>query len=118
MTLELPATTAAVAHARDALADIEGYEADISERLVLLASELVTNAVRHGGGHIILRASFESPAIRVEVRDGGRGFDAARALAPRATSAGGFGLKIVDRLADRWGSQRVDGLVWFELDFA
>lgn len=115
LTLELPATKAAVGVARAALGDGDG--GPIAERLVLLTSELVTNAVRHGGQDIVLRATFEAPAIRVEVHDGGAGFDAAAALARPATAAGGFGLKIVDRLADRWGAERRVGLVWFELDF-
>jgi hypothetical protein len=54
--------------------------------------------------------------VRVEVCDGGSGFDLP--LDPRPTGAlGGFGLRIVDRMASRWGVAGDDGTcVWFELD--
>ena len=60
--------------------------------------------------------------IRVEVRDGGGGFDPGTPR-PRsgeeAAGYGGYGLFLVERMASRWGVERDDGtLVWFELDLA
>jgi anti-sigma regulatory factor (Ser/Thr protein kinase) len=118
LQLELPRDGGAAALARRALAEIQGLTESVADRLALLATELVTNAVRHGGGDIRLRASFDGGAIRVEVRDDGPGFDVDRSLAMEGTAAGGFGLKIVDRMADRWGADASRGLVWFELDLA
>jgi hypothetical protein len=46
----------------------------------------------------------------MEVRDPGPG--------PRPGAKRGMGWRILERMADRWGSDRSDGLarVWFELD--
>ena len=57
----------------------------------------------------------------VEVADGGQGFDHAAPHRPRAVagsaSASGWGLFLVDRIADRWGAVQSNGetRVWFEL---
>jgi anti-sigma regulatory factor (Ser/Thr protein kinase) len=89
--------------------------------LRLLVSELVTNAVRHAGlgrgERIRLVVTARDRHVRVEVHDPGRGFSP-RAPRPDPARASGWGLYLVDELADRWG---VDGagagtLVWFELD--
>src|SRR5204863_1301862 len=88
------------------------------EDLRLLVSELVTNAVRHGGadeaGVVSLRLLLEPLRIRVEVTDMGPGFDL---NVPTTRDEGGWGLVFVDRLADRWGIEH-DGAtkVWFEID--
>jgi anti-sigma regulatory factor (Ser/Thr protein kinase) len=57
--------------------------------------------------------------VRIEVSDGGAGFVPPKRPAPRldAEEPGGWGLVLVDRLADRWGVARDEGTsVWFELD--
>jgi hypothetical protein len=54
--------------------------------------------------------------VRVEVSDPGRGFepDPPRADPERGQ---GFGLFLVDQLADRWGvMNRPSSRVWFEID--
>ena len=116
LELDLPRAGGSAALARGALARIDGFSEEVEHRLALLATELVTNAVRHGRGNIRLLATFAPATIRVEVRDDGGGFDLERSLAIEGTAAGGFGLKIVDRMADRWGADPPRGLVWFELD--
>ncbi len=86
------------------------------QTLRLLVSELVTNAVRHGGHAepVQLHASWNSE-VRVEVTDHGDGFTPA----PRSGALdepGGFGLFLVGRLADRWGVETNDSTtVWFVL---
>src|SRR3954451_1260956 len=86
------------------------------DALRLLVSELVTNAVRHGGQHepLELHASWNHE-VRVEVVDHGGGFTPA----PRSGAAdepGGFGLFLVGRLADRWGVDTNGATrVWFVL---
>ena len=91
------------------------------QRLTLLLSELVTNAIQHGGAGphetIQVRLSSSPKRVRVEVHDpGARGeFPTDRLEA----ETGGFGLLLVDRLADGWGRQQTDSggsLAWFELD--
>ena len=84
----------------------------------LLVNELVTNSIRHSGvpnGRIRIRARIVGDTLHVEVVDGGR--DAIHAVAggirptPRANS--GWGLYLVDSLAQRWGYG--NGAFWFEL---
>jgi anti-sigma regulatory factor (Ser/Thr protein kinase) len=118
LQLDLPRDRKSASLARAALAQIDGHTEDVGDRLALVTTELVTNAVRHGRGAIRLAATFDVGTIRVEVADEGGGFLVAAALAIQGSAEGGFGLKIVDRLADRWGADRARGVVWFELDLA
>ena len=86
----------------------------------LLASELVTNAVRHTGGSsddpIELSLTVDPATLRVSVRDRGPGFDP-RELRARS-EVGGWGLDLVERLSSRWGVDRHPDAseVWFEID--
>jgi anti-sigma regulatory factor (Ser/Thr protein kinase) len=84
--------------------------------LRLLVSELVTNAVRHGGHGepVELRAHWNSE-VHVEVIDHGDGFTP-HPRAGQLDDPGGFGLFLVGRLADRWGVETNDATrVWFVL---
>lgn len=91
---------------------------EAGEYAVLLVSELVTNAMRHGGEPIRLVANITTSGLRVEVYDGNSdAFPAIRDIRPDAP--GGRGLRLVDALADRWGTTEVAGegkCVWFEID--
>jgi anti-sigma regulatory factor (Ser/Thr protein kinase) len=85
----------------------------------LLLSELVTNSVRHGGKQrrpIKLLVSVTASGVRVDVVDSGQGFDPnPREIEPH--DDGGWGLFLLDQLADRWGvSEDGKTTVWFELD--
>lgn len=87
-----------------------------SGALRLLVSELVTNAVRHASttGEVRLKAWSTPQGLRVEVRDPGEGF-APGTPTPRGAD-GGYGLVLVERMAQRWGVDRDEGTcVWFEL---
>ena len=112
----------AASEARDRLAatDLE-LAPTVRRDLLLLLTELITNAVRHGGAssgqRVAVRLARSPRAIRVCVTDPGRGF-AWRGRDPGGPAAsGGFGLVLVDRLASRWGIEpREDSTtVWFEL---
>jgi anti-sigma regulatory factor (Ser/Thr protein kinase) len=93
------------------------------ETLLLLVSEVVTNAVLHSQGSadapIHVRASVEDELVRVEVTDAGRRFTRASHELPRPgarTTIGGYGLYVVDQAASRWGVDRECGTcVWFEI---
>jgi anti-sigma regulatory factor (Ser/Thr protein kinase) len=94
--------------------------AKILEDATLLVSELVTNAVRHapreGLPEIELRLKVDPARVRVVVSDPGTGFVAEPRL-PTASESSGWGLYLVDRLADRWGVITKDrSEVWFEID--
>jgi anti-sigma regulatory factor (Ser/Thr protein kinase) len=113
--LALPPEPMAARRVRRALREA-GVPEDLQHTADLLATEIVANAVRHAGlqdgQRITFAARFVDDFIRVEVHDPGPGFDPDRARKGR-----GYGLRMVDKLASRWGVERVDGVrVWFELD--
>jgi signal transduction histidine kinase len=98
---EFGATDACVASARhfaDAVLADWGY----SEPLVLIVvSELATNAVRHSGTPFSVRLTGEPAAVLVEVSD--TSSELPRRIAPATTSLGSRGLMIVDHVAESWG---------------
>ena len=89
--------------------------------LLLLLTEVVTNAVRHSGATtgdpIAIELHENSDHVRVEVTDPGHGFDPPDRLVPDLTKTGGLGLVLVDRLSRAWGTRKTSkgSLVWFEL---
>ncbi|MFF5404197.1 ATP-binding protein [Streptomyces misionensis] len=129
MQLEIRPDPAEVGRARKwarSRLDGLGIAADepLAETLVLLVSELVTNAVVHTGRPAVLRLSLPgartvaapSPTVRVEVTD-----TCSRAPVPRCVgqdATGGRGLALVDCLADRWGWSREGAgkSIWCEVD--
>ncbi len=99
-----------------------GWTGDAVDVAVLLTSELVTNAIRHGAAPVRLSAGLLQLAVlRVEVHDStghrGHGHDPAVRTATEEDEDG-RGLQLVDVLADAWG-WRPAGTggkrVWFEL---
>lgn len=94
--------------------------ASAREDVLLLVSELVTDAVRHAGvgpdRSVRVELKWWPRPVRVEVAHPGNGFEHdPEPPAPEAT--GGWGLLLVDRIADRWGMTNGTGgtSVWFEL---
>jgi anti-sigma regulatory factor (Ser/Thr protein kinase) len=87
----------------------------------LLVSELVTNSVRHAqlASDARVRVSVEicDGFVRLEVEDPGD--VAIGAVAPDREHGGGFGLFLVEALAQRWGSKHEGTTcVWAELAIA
>jgi anti-sigma regulatory factor (Ser/Thr protein kinase) len=86
--------------------------------VIVLVSELITNAVRHGGadddGTIVVHVAIAPRVLRVEVCDGGPGF--VPPAVPRSRpEGGGNGLVLLARMSSRWGVACDDGAcVWFE----
>jgi serine phosphatase RsbU (regulator of sigma subunit) len=119
--LRLPGGAHAPAVARAAVETLPpgSLEAAAAHTARLLASELVTNSVRHGGGDeddwIGFDVALSPNALRVEVSDHGPGFAPAPAR-PKPDQVAGRGLFLVDALADRWGSADGGTRVWFEVD--
>lgn len=124
LNLMLTEERGAAAAARQALCDGNGtLPAAIRGDVLLLVSELVTNAVRHAG------AGPERPLqvqvlrgprwLVVSVEDEGPGFAPQPTPSPPGNESGGWGLFLVDQIADRWGVECTTSgsRVWFEIAY-
>jgi hypothetical protein len=82
--------------------------------LLTIVTELVTNSVRHGpGAPIDVRLQVaDDGTVRGEVEDQGEGEVAIREI---TCGAGGFGLRLVDAVAERWGVHEGSTHIWLEL---
>jgi anti-sigma regulatory factor (Ser/Thr protein kinase) len=84
----------------------------------LLVSELVTNSVQHAhvsaDDSIVLAVQFAEKTVRCEVRDEGPGFEPPAKPPPEDADAG-WGLFLVEQLADAWGVGEGGKGVWFEI---
>jgi anti-sigma regulatory factor (Ser/Thr protein kinase) len=121
LRVPLGSNTHAPSAARHALGELRRELGDARYRVCqLLVSELVTNVLLHtpSGRSLAaadMRVRLYGDRVRVEVRDEGRGFK------PRVRTAdsdleSGWGLYLVDELADEWGVEPgVQNCVWFEL---
>jgi anti-sigma regulatory factor (Ser/Thr protein kinase) len=110
----------AAKQARTALEKLGNLPSACLEDIKLLVSELVTNSVRHAGlppnGTIGLVVEVLPVVVRVVVADTGPGFEPHHAH-PSIFQTSGWGLYIVEQIADRWGVDRNGGThVWFEFD--
>ncbi len=121
LELELERDVSAPARARSAVSERLGelgLEGPDGQLLVLLVSEVVTNAVRHSSGPpdatIRLLATADGQRIRVAVTDPGEGFTPRRRDPERLED--GYGLYLLEKAAASWGVETEEGTtVWFEL---
>ena len=85
----------------------------------LLVSEVVTNSVKHAGAgpddSITMAVVIRPDVVRIEVSDLGEGFEPSTSD-PDPEQDSGWGLFLVEQIADRWGVRSEGGTsVWFEL---
>ena len=85
------------------------------ERVALIASELVTNAVRHAGTDVMVELEARDGSVYIEVVDSGDGRPVF--LKPDPERPWGLGLPIVEALASSWGTRARQGAkgVWAEV---
>lgn len=90
-----------------------GGRGDNVEDVVLVVSELVTNALLHGHGTPVVRLLDGDGHVRVEVCDD----SPLLPVSHRVTPTSGLGLRVVEQLSSAWGaSRRGRGkVVWCEL---
>jgi anti-sigma regulatory factor (Ser/Thr protein kinase) len=91
----------------------------VEQTVVLLVSEVVTNAVRHSAAPadaaIQLRSRAGPRTLRIAVTDAGGGFVPKPRDPERIGS--GYGLYLLEKAADRWGVDSGEATtVWFEID--
>ena len=119
--VELPATAAAAGVARRELAAMPGLGGEVGYKVLLLSSELiavfVASAEPHPDALLRLSVSVSPQRVRVAVAGDVPHASADALLHSRETpSLGGYGLQLVDRMADAWGSADGDcAQIWFEL---
>jgi anti-sigma regulatory factor (Ser/Thr protein kinase) len=113
LDVTLPRSAEAIALARGLVNEHTGaFTAQQRRDAALIVSELVTNAFLHGIGTISLRIDDQADGLRIEVADEG---DVTVAPSPTPGAHGGWGLRIVDQLADDWGVVAGSTKVWFRI---
>ncbi|MFD0884747.1 ATP-binding protein [Streptosporangium algeriense] len=90
-----------------------GYTAVHMQDVVLLVSEVVTNAVVHTassdpGGKVTIKVALDGNRVYVEVTDDGSN-EVPMPRAPDDLGTGGRGLWLVEALSDSWGARMEQG---------
>jgi anti-sigma regulatory factor (Ser/Thr protein kinase) len=116
LTLDLPRAQTCGALARDFLrAQLSGQVSEPAlDEALLVTTELVANALRHGEGAIALRLRGDDDRLRVEVLDEGTGATS-RVCVRVPDATGGWGLHIVEDISLRWGCFEGTTHVWAEI---
>lgn len=118
-SLRLGASELAPQQVRHELEEL-GRELDpgVLDRLLVVATELITNSVRHSGARergeeILVEVRLAHPTLLVKVCDKGPGFEPTPRQ-PDPLAEGGRGLLLVDLLSERWGTsaRTLDGERW------
>ena len=88
---------------------------DVSSVAMLLASEVVTNAIVHARSNAFVRVQLTDGVLRIEVHDATRQLPTPRPADLHAES--GRGLMLVDAYSSVWGTNEAGGgkVVWFEV---
>lgn len=83
--------------------------------IILVASELASNVIRHARTDFSVRLAVEEKLVRLEVWNGSSLIPAVEGLTERK-----WGLRIIEALADRWGieSTGTGKTVWVEFTTA
>jgi anti-sigma regulatory factor (Ser/Thr protein kinase) len=105
----LPGTPESAGLARQLARDFLGEAHPDAETVVLIVSELVTNAVIHSrsglpGGNLTISLCTGEDGVFVQVRDDGGPSGQWETTAPGLAAEHGYGLLLVDALADSWGT--------------
>jgi Histidine kinase-like ATPase domain len=93
---------------------LEEWGCSPGDDVLLVLSELVTNAVEHAGGAARIVVQNSDGIVTIVVHDAN---PVAPAMRSRPDESGGFGLRIVDQLTIEWGWTPAFGgkQVWAEV---
>jgi anti-sigma regulatory factor (Ser/Thr protein kinase) len=125
--LELPAEASSAAAARAAVRALlvpsrrnvgRGADQQAVDRILLLTSEVVTNAILHARTPLRLTAVVDTGQVVVRVYDTLR--TPPRRRSYRADAGTGRGMHLIEALADRWGVDETSSgkCVWFAIALA
>lgn len=128
-SLDIPARPAEVAPARHWLRKLlSGEDAAISDDVVLMTGEAITNSIRHSDsgiqrekgepGMVTLLVLSSESTMRVEVIDAGSRHNVPAVAGDDPDAVNGRGLQLIELLSEgRWGSYAHDDgrTVWFEI---
>ncbi|MGZ0198907.1 ATP-binding protein [Streptomyces sp. RM1] len=109
----------AVANMRDSTAAFlrrYGLSGRVASSVVLVVSELVTNAIKHGHGEVELEIQVVDGTISVSVTDENPAPAVLKQAGPDDTS--GRGMALVDAYSDKWGSSGEETWCEFRYDTA
>jgi anti-sigma regulatory factor (Ser/Thr protein kinase) len=117
--LTLPAVRQAAGLARRATREVlaSWQVAHLTEPAVLIVSELVTNSVEHSQGSLLLlQMQARGTRLRIEIHDADPRWP--QPCTPTGLDESGFGLVLVNALADEWGvcDNATGKAVWVELE--
>jgi anti-sigma regulatory factor (Ser/Thr protein kinase) len=112
-----PASPASAREARSFLRQVlpDEAEPDLTDVILLLVTELVTNAVVHARTPVRVLVAIDGSRVRIDVHDDAPSPPVRQPASPE--SLNGRGLLLLDRLADRWGFEPSPSgkTVWFEV---
>ena len=113
-SLQVPSSTENLALIREFVSNVgqqAGLDAKDVSKLELAVDEACANVIEHAYGHdtskeVIIRATFDEEALRIDVEDTGRGFDP-DSVEPseleqlvRERKSGGLGMRLMKQLMD------------------
>ena len=119
--VSLPMTPEAASLARQYLLEqASDLTTETIDDALVMMSEVVGNAVRHGAAPVTLTLTHVDRGIRVEVFDGGPLFEHDATARPSVVPTSGRGLFLVGALSKAWGVDPADDggpgkTVWFEI---
>ncbi|GAA0966137.1 hypothetical protein GCM10009555_007230 [Acrocarpospora macrocephala] len=124
--IDLPGNSGSVPAARTYVQQLlSGLDIERLHIVLLLVTELTANSIRHSdsgrnpNGRVRVEVTIENGVINVDVTDEGSATSTPHIRAQtNVPGTDGYGLQLVDRLADDWGHHEVDGgrVVWFQSD--
>ena len=88
---------------------------DLVDPVLLLTSEVVTNALLHSGTRLVLTVARDGAGVRVEVADGSAVPPVQRRHSTSAST--GRGVQLLEAVADEWGwtATSTGKLVWYRV---